>query len=693
MPEPESMTERDTDAERKRIRRSKAAEITIPECVNPKRREACLADPERFLRTYHQKKYKQPFGRIHRRMIQAIEDRAILGGKKAIAAPRSRGKSTIVKGMNVYLVAKQLVRFIVPICATTKLAGRIYTDFRHEWAKNELLLEDFPEICAPVRALEGAPQRASRQHIAGHLTNIVWTATDYLNLPRVPGNANDYLRSMGVEWSPYGGVKMTFGGLDAALRGLNIDDDRPDYIIIDDPETRESAKSEDQIKDRIEIIRKDIEGLEGQDKLLAITMITTVQNRISLSYQFTDPEIEPAWDGERFGWIEKWPDNAELWEEYISVRRAAQTNGDRHGLPAVQFYLDNREAMDAGVVMLAENYKEVVLQDGTVVVHSAIQEAYNKIAGTSLDAFKAEYQNDPPETEAPETLALTAGKVASRLSGYLQGEIPPDTEHITIGLDIGKYYSHWCKVAWWGNAVGHIIDYGVMETPGMSTATDNKSVMSALVPALLQWRIDMLADGKLDFCFVDSGDYTDAVYEFVRQVGGVPFAASKGWDRGRFHMGKDTDTRRHFVETYASHQPAEKIWLYNVNTEYWKQWTHERFATATRDENEQFNDGSLSLFSAPGDRKKHLSFSHHIVAEERVEVFESGKGIKRVWKQHNKNNHWLDAVALACAAAACLGVRLVPRTVQTPIIVAKPKAEPKPFLAPNGRPFLATERR
>lgn len=639
-----------------------------------------------------QKKFRQPFGRVHRRIITTIHDRALTGGKKAIAAPRSRGKSTIVKGMNICLTAMELVKFIVPICATTKLAGRIYKDYRNEWAHNDLLLEDFPEICAPVRALEGAPQKAERQHVDGHLTRINWSSTDFLRLPRIPGDANDYLKSMGLEWSPFGGVKMTFCGLDAAFRGLNIDDDRPDFLIIDDPETRESARSQEQIDDRVEIIEKDIEGLEGQDKPIAMVMVTTLQNTYCVSAQFTDPEKKTAWEGERYGWIETWPTNLDMWDDYISRRRAAQVAGDRHGMDAVEFYLANRDEMDAGVVMLAENYKPIKLKDGREAVHSAIQEAYNKIADTSLSAFKTEYQNDPDPEEEPETVGLTAGKVASRISGILQGELPTDVEHVTTGLDIGKYYSHWVKIAWHGNAIGHVVNYGVMETPGMATATDSKAVMSALVPALLQWRTDALADGKLDFCLVDAGDYTDAVYEFIRQAGGTPFAASKGWDQGRFHIGKDGNDRRCFIEAYASRQPAEKLWLYNVNTEYWKQWVHERFSTQTFDENERFNDGSLSLFAAPGDRKRHMSFSQHIVAEERREIFVPGKGMTRKWVVLSKNNHYLDATALACAAAGCLGVRIVPRTIQTTAPQVR-QQQRQPIVNPYGQPFLATERK
>lgn len=670
---------RDIQNKKQKAERSESARIEIPPCRNPPRREACLADPERFLRTYFADKYRLGFGRDHRYIIQNVIDIATNGGRQAIAAPRGRGKSETVKGATVYAVLRGLCRFPLPVAATTALAKLLFDDFKRKIAYNELLLEDFPEVCWPVRCLEGAPQRAAKQHVDGRLTRIAWSG-DYCRLPDVPD-------------SPYGGVKITYFGLDAAFRGVNIDGDRPDFIIIDDPETAESARSLPQIETRESTLDKDVAGLASQDGRMAIIALTTVQKCYSLSAKITDPKIKPAWNGKRFGLIERWPENLGLWDEYISIRRANQEAGDRFGMGATEFYIANREAMDAGVVMLSDHFNETETEDGRQAVLSAIQQAYNKICDTSLSAFKSEYQNDPDPEEQPETVGLTAGKVASRISGLEQGMYHSDTEHVTVGLDIGKYFSHWVKVAWRGNAIGDIVDYGIMETPGMSVANDPKAVAAALLPALHGWRADIKADGKLDFCLIDSGDYSEAIYEFVRQVGGTPFAASKGWDAKRFHMPKESPERRPFSECYASRLPAERIWLYNVNTEHWKQWLQERFAVATFDDQQQRNDGTLALFATPNDRKKHLSISHHIVAEERRDQFVAGKGIIRKWTVVNKNNHFLDALALACAAAGCLGVRIIPKHESTPVSKQLQAPRQRQMLTPRGNPFLATQRR
>jgi hypothetical protein len=183
------------------------------------------------------------------------------------------------------------------------------------------------------------------------------------------------------------------------------------------------------------------------------------------------------------------------------------------------------------------------------------------------------------------------------------------------------------------------------------------------------------------------------VFEFVRQVGGMPFAASKGWDRGRFSTGKDAADRRTFYECYAKHSPADRVWAYNVNTEFWKQWSQERFTTETFSESNQMNDGALSLF-VPSSPKEHLAFSHHMTSEERQSLFVEGKGIVTKWVVKNKNNHWLDAVALACAAAGVLGVRLIQRDSLTTSTktAPRPEAPQRKLLTPHGKPFLITER-
>lgn len=597
-------------------------------------------------------------------MIEEIVTRARTGGRQAIAAPRGIGKSELTKGLLVYLVLAGLVRFPLAVAATAALAARIYKDFKSKLETSDLLRQDFPEVCDPIRALEGAPQRASRQHIDGQLTRIVWTG-DYLSLPCVPWNANDYLQSLGESQPGYGGIKMAYYGLDAAFRGVNIESCRPDFVLIDDPETRESARSRMQSEDREEIIDKDIAGLASQEDNLAILVLTTVQNRFSLSYRLATPELKPAFNGRLFGMVLRWPNHMEMWDKYVELRKESQIRGDHYGIEAVDYYLENRQRMDAGVEMLSDHYVEIITADGRSLVHSAIQQAFNKIADTSKDAYFTEYQNDPPEAAGPQGMGLTAEIVVNRLSGLERRQLPANTMHLTAGIDLGKYWCHWVVAAWWKGAGGCVVDYGVAEVAGTSESLDTVASEPLIYKALLNWRDQLLqaeyvdATGiqrKIDAVFVDSGTFTNAAYEFVRQVG-APFHAVKGIGnyRPRRESNKKLIVGDHM---HAAYQDAERLWLFDLSTDYWKNWVHERFLTPAFDTGNMLRRGSLSLFNQVG-RKTHMSFAQHIVAEELVAEFIEGKGTKVKWHQHNPNNHWLDATYYAAAAARFQGVHLL----------------------------------
>lgn len=465
------LTDRDKDVLRKRQERSEAARIVIPDVVDPQRRERCLEDPELFLKTYFASRYKRPFGSHHHAMMDALISRAKHGGKQAVAAPRGCGKSELVKGLQVYLVLASLVRFLVSIASTSDLAKKLFLDFRKKIRTNDLLYQDFPEVCSPVRDLGGAQQRAAKQHVDGQLTNIIWTASDYISLPHVPG-------------SVYGGVKMTYYGLDSAFRGINIDGDRPDFVIVDDPETRESAKSLMQIGDREKILDQDIAGLVEEGETMAIAVLTTIQNRICLSYRLTsrDPdEGKPAFNGMRFGLIKVWPKTVEdatdetklgLWGDYITQRKKDQAEGDEHGQSATALYLANFEEMNEGHEMLTDHFVPSFLDDGTQVTHTALQVAFNKIADTSLSSFRSEYQNDPEEEGEVFNIKLASHSVISCESEVERGYVDESTSIVTRGIDVRKIELHQAAVSLSDIRLHRIPDYSVRSHGSTETTVE-----------------------------------------------------------------------------------------------------------------------------------------------------------------------------------------------------------------------------
>lgn len=653
------------------------------------RREACLSDPERFLRTYFSSIFFNPFAKHHLAMVDAIWERAWSGGDKAVAAPRGDGKSQIAICMTIVAVLGSPVRFPVLIGNTLSKGRKLFKQFKSKFENSAKYYEfhsDFPELCIPVVSLRGAPQRAASQHVDGELTRISWSQ-ELIVMPVIKCNWN----TNGV-----GGKRLVYFGLDSAIRGEGFEETRPDLAIIDDPETREVAFSPtDKHRDIEDMIDGDVAGLAGPNSRLSRVVLTTIQNRRCYSFRVTDRKAKPTFEGDRYPLLEKWPENKELWDEYLSLRSKDQAEGCKDSPTALKFYQDHLEAMRLGSSLSnPHRFVSDLNTNGEPVEIDALQAFYNRIADWGLSKVLAELQQEPEEEEQEEAIALTAGKVQSRVSGLLQHELPKEDCTITVGLDIGNYNSHWVKVAWFGNATGVVVDYGVMESTVDQKNPDSVYLAKRILPSLYQWRSDITANNPPEFGLIDSGSgtHTEAVYEFVRQTG-TPFAPSKGQASGRFHLGTQTADRRLFHHCYAARQTTERLWLYIVDVEFWKHWIQERFNTPTFDDAQQFNDGSLSLYSAPGNPKQHLAFAHHLVSEERRQQFVEGKGIVSKWFEKSKNNHWLDAIALAACAAGCLGVRLISRdSLQTVKERTRRSGVKGGITTPDGRPYFVTER-
>ena len=225
------------------------------------------------------------------------------------------------------------------------------------------------------------------------------------------------------------------------------------------------------------------------------------------------------------------------------------------------------------------------------------------------------------------------------------------------------------KIAFEGNAVGTIIDYGEWKVIGTEKSSTDENVLIAVLRALRELRIYAMADSPPDVAFVDSGDFTQAVYAFTKESG-HPWHAVKGSDTGRMKFtGENSKSQQFFENVRADIELTNNIFLYHVNGPYWKEQVHQRFITQTFDESMRFNDGSLSLWSA-NDIKRHAAFAKQIVAE--VLTVKDGK---KTWELVSRDNHKLDATGYALAGAGCLGVRVIPKHVKQPMPPSKPKEQ------------------
>jgi len=662
--------ERETQAARMSAKRARLRDLTIPIPEDINRRNDSLQDPQLFFTTYFASTFFEEFTSDRAAMLEAILYAAQYGGDHAIAGPRGEGKTRLAMYGSIYLMMKGLSNFP---CVIGKSQGKSQNELmtiRERLQQNPLLIADFPEIGVPFQAVGGWSSRCRMQTVAGCYTNI-GLAADHIAFPTITREM------LPDEWpdeceSVANGQIFAALGIDGPIRGTNYRDARPTLGLIDDIESRESAKSDALIASNEDIIEKDVGGLGTGRRRVSRVMLCTTQNRKCIAFKYTDPAQKPSWNGKRYRKMIMKPDRMDLWQKYVEMRELRGTD-DPDAREAFRFYRDNKEAMDFGcIVSNVHSFDATEHPDKEPMELSAIQAYFNRVADLGAEAVATEDDNDPPKEEGPESSGLTVSLVSSRISGLARLQAPANTICITAGIDLGKYSCHWVLVAWFKGGGGCVLDYGVAEVPGTSPEMTKESSEPNIYRTLIKWREEILgtkivdltgATRTIDSIFVDSGDFTDAAYEFVRKVGGNPFFATKGMVPYREPRTDNTQKVDVGFHIHGRYQPHQKLWLIHLDTDYWKKWIHERFLTPPLDEKNQFNPGSLSLFAPLGSRR-HIVFPQHICAEEWVKEFTEGKGEKTYWICHNKNNHYLDAIYNAAAAASMKGVRLLSEVVK-----------------------------
>lgn len=651
------------DAERKRGERASDKNVIIPQCADRERRELLETDDEEWLLYYFAPEsgcldpFTYAFTSQQKEMIAAIRSAVRDGEDQALAATRGEGKTTYFERLLLKYTLQGVVQFSAILAATGGAAEDSLESIKQAIETNDRLAEDYPEVCIPVRALENTPNRAHYQTVTGKRHD---NGEPYEQIPSKFSWCGQEVYFPDAPGSPSASAIIATRGLDSAIRGLRKKGRRPQVVGIDDPDTEDTARSEEQAKKIETRIDRAIAGLGSQKRRVARVMLTTLQSRISVSYKYTDPKQKPAWRGRRFRFLVTPPQRADLWEEYVALRQDDWRNGSSY---AREFYAERFDEMNAGAVVANPNRKDAANL-------TALQFYFDQIARTSKEAVATEYDNDPPEESGPIESGLTPHRIQRQLSGLGRGVIPEDATIVVRGIDVRKIALHWAVRAWkpyLGSVVGYTIDYGVHEIHGTTYGSDEGADV-AIRRGILSYLDDTKEKygRRLDLTLIDAGYKTDAVYSACMQasLAGesimpiMGHGKSAGCARANFsEVQKNTPDRKPGDGWFLSRQG--NVWLVNADADRWKAWEHERWMTSPD------KPGSLLLFGSPGrpgerlteDEKAHHSYSHHICAETEAEELIAGV-LRRRFKKKSDNNHWLDASYYSDVAANIRGIRL-----------------------------------
>lgn len=634
----------------------------LPAVRNPERREKASKSLAFFCETYFPRTFNLEWSDDHRRVIGKIEEAVLSGGLFAMAMPRGSGKTSLCEIGCLWALAFGHREYVALIGSDATSAVEMLDSIKAELENNELLLEDFPEICFPIRALEGITQRSAGQLHKGKQTHIRWTE-DEIVLPTIEGAAAS-------------GAIIRVAGITGRIRGMKFKrtdgkSARPDLVLIDDPQTDESARSPSQCEARGRILSGAILGLAGPGRRIAGLAAVTVIQEGDLADQLLDRDRHPQWQGERTKMVYAFPTDEKLWDEYARIRGDGLRDGTGTAAATV-FYKRNRTAMDEGAIVAWPARKE----PGEL---SALQHAMNLKLDRGERAFFAEYQNEPLPETPPDNELLSADAVAAKVSGIDRGIVPATATHLTAFIDVQAKCLFWVVCAWEDTFTGYIVDYGTEpdQRSPYFTLRDSKHTLARAHPRaglegqiyagldqLVQrvvardWRRDGGGVARIDRCLIDAnwGKSTEVVYQFCRQsaMASVMIPShGRGITAANLPLNEYSFKRGDRVGlNWRVPVPTKRAVRHVVyDTNFWKSFMHARLATTMGD------PGCLSLFGRKAE--VHRLLSEHLTAEYRIETHGRGRVVDQ-WdlRADNLDNHWLDGVVGCLVAASMCGVQL-----------------------------------
>lgn len=278
----------------------------------------CEDDLYLFAVRYFPHYLKKPSSKLHKYLYNTfsrvlskknLAKRNRPGTKKAIAAPRSNAKSSIVVGiLPIWCICYNKKKFMIIVSDTADQAQDFLSDIKRELESNLLLARDFP-------------------HVTGK--GSIWRQDEIIT--------NNDVRVMAL-------------GTGNKIRGRKYGTARPDLLLGDDLESPEMIRSKKE--------REYAENWFNSDFLYAgeagnigtdIFIVGTTLAKNSLLNKLLNPNEYPGWDTKRFSAVSKFSDS-HLWDEWKKIYRN-RLDVDRVK-NAREFFAQHKEEMLEGTEVL-----------------------------------------------------------------------------------------------------------------------------------------------------------------------------------------------------------------------------------------------------------------------------------------------------------------------------------------------------
>jgi hypothetical protein len=636
-----------------------------PRPENPKRRARCAKSLYEFLVTYFPESTGlAPFSEDHKTVIASIERVILRGGRLANVVYREFAKTTIAENTILWAILNGHKRFAVLAGISKNAIAESMNSIKYELSENELLAEDYPEACFPIVCLEGKAQKARSQTVEGEHTNITWQA-ELIVLPALPVKWSK-CSAAAIQVRPFGKPRGT-GHKAAGKR------ERPDFVLIDDPQDEESAVSKLQVEKNLRILSRSWLHSAGHKKTFSIIVNGTVIAKNDMMEKLL---ADQAWEGQRISFVKSWSNvHDTFWlRDYATIRtthdKAIHGDRERAHRQATALYLKNRETADEGCEV-SWDYR--FTEPAEV---SAIQHIYNVLIDDGPDVVATEYQNDPIVAE--NKFKLTAEWIASKTNNLARRTIPKDAEFVTAHIDVHLRVLYYVICAWSKAFDGAVVDYGTFPKQPVSYFAQSSSPVSmaqflamsendkrnedAWITAGLkvvtddilgsEFRREDGAEMKCGMCLVDAkwGEKNKLVKQFCRRhsESGVRIMAAQGYGIGPAQ--KYFDEYRPEPGTrvglaWRVGKPVDGDRWVTVDVNWWKSCVASRLSVPLG------TPGGIELFGV--DPREHSLFADHCVSEYPEETTAKGR-TRDVWYLYpgvTENHMWDDLIGCAVGAS------------------------------------------
>lgn len=272
---------------------------------------------------------------------------------------------------------------------------------------------------------------------------------------------------------------------------------------------------------------------------------------------------------------------------------------------------------------------------------------------TAVNAAFGECYSDATEGDA-----LEWREVLARKGVHILRQAPPEVLRVVGAVDVQKRGLYWVIVGFGGEGRAWLLDYGMAQGP-----TDTSVPWSA-VWGIMTAPVDGLFVERV---FVDSGFRPDkaspgsvhVVYDECKAHSWIAFP-TKGTDT----LGAVPYRASQIEVTSSGARKRYALDLVHLNTDFFKSWVHDGFRRPV---------GAPRTITVAADTRP--DFALQIASEVRSIV-----NLKPKWVQLSADNHYLDCLAMACAAAYSLNVLSLPAGIVR--LTSCPLNDPPPPPAP-----------